>query len=84
MDPFRKKRQANQVMLEGLRRSGKPIAFFCECDRDDCYQAAWLACDEYERNLQRDGWRALSDIHWEQPERDGDRHPMLDVASAQT
>ena len=82
MDPFRKKRQVNQVMLEGLRRSEKAIAFFCECDRDDCYQAAWLTCDEYERNVQLDGWRALSDILWEEPVRRGEARRTLDLASA--
>jgi hypothetical protein len=67
MDPYTKKRQANQVILGGMRKSPKPVAFFCECDRDDCYQAAWLTCAEYERNLEQPGWRALGDIHWEQP-----------------
>jgi hypothetical protein len=82
MDPFSRKRQANQVMLEGLRHSGKSIAFFCECDRDDCYQAAWLTCDDYERSMQLDGWRALSDIHWEEPLRARDRRQALDLAPA--
>ncbi len=67
MDPFTKKRQVNQTMLDGLRDSEKPIAFFCECDRDDCYQATWLTCDDYERNLQVEDWRALADVHWERP-----------------
>lgn len=72
MDPFTKKRQVNQLMLDGPRGSTRPIAFFCECDRDDCYQAAWLTCDEYEHNLERSDWRALGDIHWETGVRDAE------------
>jgi hypothetical protein len=73
MNPFTKKRLVNQVILEGLRHSGEAIAFFCECDRDDCYQTVWLGCDEYVRNAQIEGWRALGDIHWERPGQRGDQ-----------
>jgi hypothetical protein len=69
MSAFTRKRRANRVVLDGLRRSGNPIAFFCECDRDDCYQAAWLTCADYERSMRRPRWRALSDAHWEEPAR---------------
>ena len=65
MDPVTKKRQINQIILDGLRHSDKPIPFFCECARDECYQAAWLTCEDFERNLEQPGWRALSDTHWE-------------------
>lgn len=82
MDPFTKKRQVNRIMLEGLRLYGNPVAFFCECDRDDCYQAAWLTCDDYERYLAVDGWRALSDLHWEKPVPEGDRPTAVDLVSS--
>jgi hypothetical protein len=70
MDAFAKKRQINQTMLDGLRHSDHPVAFFCECDRDDCYQPAWLSCHDYEQNLQLESWRALSGTHWERPQQD--------------
>jgi hypothetical protein len=66
MEPFRKKRQVNKVILEGLRHSPEPIAFFCEC----------------ERSMRLYGWRALSDVHWDEPLLDADRPRSLDLVSA--
>jgi hypothetical protein len=82
MEPFRKKRQVNKVILEGLRHSPEPIAFFCECDRDSCYQSAWLTSADYERSMRLYGWRALSDVHWDEPLLDADRPRSLDLVSA--
>ena len=70
MDAFTKKRRLNQLMLDGLQGSEHPVAFFCECDRDDCYQAAWLTADDYRLSEAQSGWRALSQIHWEHPSHD--------------
>ena len=43
-------RRINEVMREG--RQGQIgtewIPFFCECQRDDCYEPFWLTADEYD------------------------------------
>jgi hypothetical protein len=43
-------RRINEAMREGRRRQPKPelIHFFCECQREDCYEPVWLTADAYD------------------------------------
>jgi hypothetical protein len=43
-------RRVNEVMREGHRGQTEPelIPFFCECQRDDCYEPLWLTVDAYD------------------------------------
>jgi hypothetical protein len=43
-------RRINEVMREGRRGQigTEWIPFFCECQRDDCYEPFWLTADEYD------------------------------------
>lgn len=43
-------RAINEVMREGRRGQSEPerIPFFCECQRDDCYEPVWLTADAYD------------------------------------
>jgi hypothetical protein len=43
-------RRINEVMREGRRGQigAEWIPFFCECQRDDCYEPFWLTIDEYD------------------------------------
>jgi len=52
-------------MRDGLRalEPREEIAFFCECDRSDCYQVVWLSGADYDRLRAEDGWRALAAVH---------------------
>jgi hypothetical protein len=44
-------RRINEAMREGRRSQTKPelIHFFCECQRDDCYEPVWLTADAYDK-----------------------------------
>ena len=44
------RRQVNDLMRWGLdaRDPSEPIAFFCECEQDDCYRPVWLTTSEYD------------------------------------
>jgi hypothetical protein len=43
-------RRINEVMRDGRRgrTEAEWIPFFCECERDDCYEPLWLTADEYD------------------------------------
>jgi hypothetical protein len=43
-------RRINEVMREGRRgrKEAEWIPFFCECERDDCYEPFWLSADAYD------------------------------------
>jgi hypothetical protein len=43
-------RRVNQVMRDGRRGQTELeyIPFFCECQRDDCYEPVWLTADAYD------------------------------------
>lgn len=42
-------RKANDEIRRVLRADpGDRVPFFCECEREDCYQPIWLTLDEYD------------------------------------
>jgi len=53
------------ALLSKLPRwgEGEPIAFFCECADESCYQAVWLTCREYDLGRTRSGRAAVIDGH---------------------
>jgi hypothetical protein len=59
------KRRANDLMRDGLRRRGNSerIAFFCECERQRCWQAVWLSGSDYDSLRSNAGWAALLPGH---------------------
>ncbi|HUZ81883.1 MAG TPA: LuxR C-terminal-related transcriptional regulator [Gaiellaceae bacterium] len=59
------KRLVNELMRDGLRIGvdTEPIAFFCECANEDCYQAIWLSASEYDRARADPRWEALIGDH---------------------
>jgi hypothetical protein len=59
------KRQVNDLMRDGLGSRGdfEPIAFFCECSDESCYQAVWLSGPDYERACEDPDWVALVTGH---------------------
>jgi hypothetical protein len=48
-------------MREGLSHYDEPIAFFCECDREQCYAPVWLTGAEYDRMRARPGWQPVAE-----------------------
>jgi hypothetical protein len=66
--PSTSKRQVNEIMQDTLRGHGDvhPIAFFCECDGERCYQAVWLTGSEYDRARADPQWAALIPDHREE------------------
>lgn len=47
-------RGANEMLLRVLRDESSTlheIAFFCECERSDCYGPVWLTATAYEARL---------------------------------
>jgi hypothetical protein len=63
--PSVRKRHANDFMRAGLAHfeAAAAIPFFCECDRDGCFQAVWLTKASYDRSRVAPAWRALADAH---------------------
>jgi hypothetical protein len=58
-------RQVNDAMWESLGQGGysEPIAFFCECADERCYQAVWLTGEDYARARAEPHWSALHEGH---------------------
>jgi hypothetical protein len=62
--PLTSKREVNEIMQNTLRGSDcEPIAFFCECASERCYQAVWLTCAEYDRARADHQWAAIIPSH---------------------
>ena len=53
-------RRINEVMRDGPRGQVEQelIPYFCECQRDDCYEPLWLTADGYDER-RTDSRRAL-------------------------
>lgn len=58
-------RGVNDLIRESLENGGHttPVAFFCECDDQDCYRSVWLTPTDYADACTDPRWRALSDEH---------------------
>lgn len=63
--PSARKRKVNEIMQDTLRGSGgaEPIAFFCECASDRCYQAVWLTVPGYDQAGADHRWAAVVPGH---------------------
>jgi hypothetical protein len=48
--------------IEEHRRK-EPIAFFCECPSNDCFQTVWLSGLDYELGRLDDEWCVLGSRH---------------------
>lgn len=59
--------RVNDLIWESLDHGHRtePVAFFCECERDDCYLPVWLTLDEYREGRSRPGWLAIASSHRE-------------------
>ena len=59
------KRQVNDVIREALHdfRDDEPIAFFCECGDERCYQVVWLTGPGYDQARAAPEWLALVPGH---------------------
>jgi hypothetical protein len=59
------KRRANDLMRDGRRRRGdsERIVFFCECERQRCWQGVSLFASEYDRLRSDARWAALLPGH---------------------
>jgi len=42
-------RQMNDLMCKELDGTPDPVAFFCECSREGCYEPVWLTLAQYRR-----------------------------------
>jgi hypothetical protein len=60
-DSSARKRRANDYMRDGLAHYDEPIAFFCECDREQCFAPVWLTGSEYDGLRPRPGWQPIAD-----------------------
>jgi hypothetical protein len=60
-----RKRTANDYIREALHlvEPKKPIAFFCECDRSDCFAPVWLQGQAYDELRGQPGGRVLAAEH---------------------
>jgi hypothetical protein len=49
--------QINEVMRDGRRGQTAPeqIPFYCECQREDCYEPVWLTADAYDERRAQAG-----------------------------
>ncbi|MBW8741177.1 MAG: hypothetical protein ACJ747_05115 [Gaiellaceae bacterium] len=56
------KRRLNELIHESLTEETepRPIAFFCECDTERCFEAVWLSPAEYENRRAGDGSNVLA------------------------
>jgi hypothetical protein len=43
------KRRVNDLIYDSLHEAAQPIAFFCECDSQQCFQPVWLTPSDYEQ-----------------------------------
>jgi hypothetical protein len=50
VDPASHKRRVNDLIHESLGEHlrSQPIAFFCECGSEQCFDTVWLSAREYE------------------------------------
>jgi hypothetical protein len=77
-------RRINEVMREGRRgrTEAERIPFFCECERDDCYEPFWLSADAYdERRTEAQRPLILPGHEHERPETQPQRASLRELRS---
>jgi hypothetical protein len=58
------KRSANDLIYESLgEQFAQPIAFFCECPSDRCFDTVWLSAEEYAAGRRGSDWAVLAPLH---------------------
>jgi hypothetical protein len=74
-------RRINEVMREGRRGQTEPelIPFFCECQRDDCYEPLWLTTDAYDVRREARGPLILPGHELERPDMEPERAWLRDL-----
>jgi hypothetical protein len=74
-------RQINEVMREGRRSQNERelIPFFCECERDDCYEPLWLTTHAYDGRREARGPLILPGHELERPYREPERALLRDL-----
>lgn len=63
--PTAQTRRINDLIWKSLGDdgAGRPLAFFCECGREECYLPVWLTPIGYERRRRLPDWVALAPAH---------------------
>jgi hypothetical protein len=60
------KRQVNDLIYQSLgeQRGPEPIAFFCECSTEHCFDTVWLTVAEFESaRAGSEDWAVLAPSH---------------------
>ncbi len=62
--PTPRTRRINDLIWKSLDDdAGGPLAFFCECDQENCYLPVWLTPIDYEQARRLPDWVALAPAH---------------------
>ena len=62
-------RRINELVREAVGARPPLIHFFCECQRDDCYEPVWLTADAYDERRTGSRPLILPGYDLERPER---------------
>jgi hypothetical protein len=58
------KRRANDLIYQSLGdQFAQPIAFFCECPSESCFDTVWLSAEEYSSGRLGPEWTVLAPLH---------------------